>query len=305
MHCFVTMALLWLDERLLSSFARQKLLNQSYKYGKITRNFNQNQEIMTTYTHFRVAILLAASLFLVGCASTKAPTEPGDPLESMNRAVFNFNEKFDKHVFEPAARGYRWIVPDPIEMLAGNFFSNLNDVVVLTNSILQLNYKSAAATGARIFVNTTFGVFGLLDIASDITAASDVNLNKRNEDFGQTLGRYGVAHGAYLVLPFLGPSSLRDGFGLAVDSFFMDPVTQGVTGVFMRDVDYLNSPSLRFPVAAGRVINLRAQLLDAKKTIDEAALDPYEFMRDAYMQRRESLVNNEDTVDEAHWNRFR
>lgn len=269
------------------------------------RNLINSKKNMTNYTHLRVAILFAAFLFLMGCASTKKQAEVSDPLEPMNRAIFNFNEKFDKHVFEPAARGYRWIVPDPIEMLAGNFFSNLNDVVVLTNSILQLNYKSAAATGARIFVNSTFGVFGLLDIASDITAASDVNLNKRNEDFGQTLGRYGVAHGPYIVLPFLGPSSLRDGAGLAVDSFFMDPVTQGVTGIFLRDVGYLNSASLRFPVAAGRVINTRAQLLEAKKTIDQAALDPYEFMRDAYIQRRQSLVNNEDTGDEVHWNRYR
>lgn len=260
---------------------------------------------MTNYTPLKIAILLATIVFFTGCASTNRQTEVSDPLEPMNRAIFKFNEKFDKHVFEPAAKGYRWIVPDPIEMLAGNFFSNLNDVVVLTNSILQLNYKSAAATGARIFVNTTFGMFGLLDIASDITAASDVNLNKRNEDFGQTLGRYGLAHGPYIVLPFLGPSSLRDGVGLAVDSFFMDPVTQGVTGIFLRDVGYLNATSLRFPVAAGRVINTRAQLLDTKKTIDEAALDPYEFMRDAYIQRRQSLVNNEDTVDEVHWNRYR
>jgi len=260
---------------------------------------------MTNYTHLRVAILFAAFLFLMGCASTKTPaTDPGDPYESMNRAVFNFNEKFDKHVFEPAARGYRWIVPDPIEMLASNFFSNLNDVVVLTNSILQLNYKSAAATGARIFVNTTFGLFGLIDIASDITAASDVNLNKRNEDFGQTLGHYGVGHGPYLVLPFLGPSSLRDGFGFAVDTILMDPLTQGVTNVFLNHVDYINKASVRMPLAAARTINLRAQMLDAKETIDQAALDPYEFMRDAYIQRRRSLVNNEDTVDEVHWNRY-
>ncbi|WP_244070934.1 VacJ family lipoprotein [Nitrosomonas sp. PY1] len=260
---------------------------------------------MTIHTHFRAVILITASLLLIGCASTKTPpADPGDPYESMNRAIFNFNEKFDKHVFEPAARGYRWIVPDPIEMLASNFFSNLNDVVVLTNSILQLNYQSAAATGARIFVNTTFGLFGLIDIASDITAASDVNLNKRNEDFGQTLGHYGVGHGPYLVLPFLGPSSLRDGFGLAVDTLLFDPVTQGVTNVFLHHVDYINKASVRMPIAAARTIGIRAQMLDTKKTIDEAALDPYEFMRDAYMQRRESLVNNKDVVDEMHWNRF-
>ncbi|HLP81966.1 MAG TPA: VacJ family lipoprotein, partial [Nitrosomonas sp.] len=222
---------------------------------------------------------------------------PSDPLEPMNRAVFNFNEMVDNNVLEPAARGYKWVMPDPLELMVGNFFSNLNDVVVLSNSILQLNYESALASGARIFVNTTFGLFGLIDIASDISAASDVNLNKRNEDFGQTLGRYGIASGPYIVLPFLGPSSVRDTFGIAVDSFFMDPVTQGVTGVFMKNVSYLNSVSLRFPVATARTLHTRAQWLDTEKTLEEAALDKYEFMRDAYFQRRISLINNTDTPE--------
>ena len=124
-----------------------------------------------------------------------------------------------------------------------------------------------------------------------------MNLNKRNEDFGQTLGRYGIASGPYIVLPFLGPSSLRDTVGIAVDSFFMDPVTQGVTGVFLKDVSYLNSVSLRLPVATARTLHVRSQWLDTEKTLDEAALDKYEFMRDAYIQRRISLINNSDTPE--------
>ncbi len=190
------------------------------------------------------------------------------------------------------ARGYKKVMPDPLELMVGNFFSNLNDVVVITNSILQLNYESALATSARLLINTTFGVFGLIDIASDISAASDVNLSKRNEDFGQTLGRYGIGSGPYVVLPFLGPSSVRDTFGIAVDSFFVDPVTQGVTSVFLNNVSYINSTALRLPVAAARAVDTRAQLLDVEKTLEEAALDKYEFMRDAYLQRRTSLVNN-------------
>ncbi|TXI20289.1 MAG: VacJ family lipoprotein [Nitrosomonas sp.] len=249
----------------------------------------------------KLIAFLIFSLLLTGCASTRTSvqTENGtyDPLESMNRAVFSFNEMVDNHVMEPVARGYKKVMPDPLELVVGNFFSNLNDVVVLTNSVLQLNYESALASGARIVVNTTFGIFGLIDIASDISAASDVNLNKRNEDFGQTLGRYGIGNGPFIVLPFLGPSTLRDTFGIAVDSFFIDPVTQGVTGVFMNNVDYLNSVALRLPVATARTINTRAQLLEVVETIDEAALDKYEFMRDAYLQRRTSLVNNDDTVE--------
>ncbi|WP_394809279.1 VacJ family lipoprotein [Nitrosomonas sp.] len=242
----------------------------------------------------KVTACLVLVLFLTGCASTKTNNQNGpyDPLEPMNRAVFNFNEMVYDNVFDPVARGYKKVTPDPVELVVGNFFSNLNDVVVITNSVLQLNYKSALASSARLLINTTFGIFGLIDIASDISAASDINLNKRNEDFGQTLGHYGVGSGAYIVLPLLGPSSARDTFGLAVDSFFMDPVTQGVTGVFMKDVDYINAAALRLPVATVRTINARAQFLDDDKTLEEAALDKYEFTRDAYLQRRTSLVNN-------------
>ncbi len=244
--------------------------------------------------HSRIVAILLVGVFLTGCASTKLNNENGtyDPLEPMNRAVFSFNEMVDDNVFEPVARGYKKIMPDPLELVVGNFFSNLNDVVVITNSILQLNYESALATGARLLLNTTFGIFGLIDIASDISAASDVNLSKRNEDFGQTLGHYGIGSGPYVVLPFLGPSSVRDTFGVAVDSFFMDPVTQGVTGVFLHNVDYINSTAVRIPIAAARAVDTRAQLLDVEKTLEEAALDKYEFMRDAYLQRRTSLVNN-------------
>lgn len=244
--------------------------------------------------------VLVSGLFLTGCASTKTTASANvnnqnsvhDPLESMNRAVFNFNEMVYDKVFDPVARGYKRVTPDPVELVVGNFFSNLNEVVVITNSVLQLNYESALASSARLLVNTTFGIFGMIDIASDISAVSDINLNKRNEDFGQTLGRYGVGSGPYIVLPLLGPSSVRDTVGIAVDSFFMDPVTQGVTGVFMNGVPYLNTTALRLPVAAARTVNARAQFLEQDKTLEEAALDKYEFVRDAYLQRRTSLVNN-------------
>lgn len=249
---------------------------------------------MINIIRFKAYACLVLGLLLTGCASTKTNDQNGpyDPLEPMNRAVFNFNEMVYDNVFDPVARGYKKVTPDPVELVVGNFFSNLNDVVVITNSVLQLNYKSALASSTRLLINTTFGIFGLIDIASDNSAASDINLNKRNEDFGQTLGHYGIGSGPYIVLPLLGPSSARDTFGLAVDSFFMDPVTQGVTGVFMKNVDYINEVALRLPVATARTINARAQFLDDDKTLEEAALDKYEFTRDAYLQRRTSLVNN-------------
>lgn len=253
----------------------------------------------------KIIAIVISGLFLTGCASigtntntSNAQDVPYDPLESMNRSIFNFNEMVYDNVFDPAARTYKQIMPDPLELVVGNFFSNLNNVVVITNSVLQLNYESALASSARLFVNTTFGIFGMIDIASDISAVSDINLNKRNEDFGQTLGHYGLASGPYIVLPFLGPSSARDAFGLAVDSFFMDPISQGVTGVFMNNVGYINSPELRFPVAAAYAINKRAQFLDEDKTLEEAALDKYEFIRDAYLQRRVSLINNSEEPKE-------
>ena len=246
------------------------------------------------------AVLMTLVILLTGCATTSnnAQKNTSDPLESMNRAVFNFNEMVDNKVMEPVARGYKWVMPDPLELIIGNFFSNLNDVVVTTNAILQLNPEAALASSTRLLINTTFGIFGMIDIASDISAVSDINISKRNEDFGQTLGRYGVSSGPYIVLPFLGPSSLRDTVGIAVDSFFMDPVTQGVTGVFMNNnVAYLNNVAVRMPIASTRTIHNRAQFLDAEKTLEEAALDKYEFMRDAYLQRRTSLINNTDTKE--------
>lgn len=249
---------------------------------------------MTYLSRAKFLVLLIAVVFLAGCASTQNQNQ-SDPLESMNRAVFDFNETLDDYVMEPAARGYKWVMPDPLELLISNFFSNLNDVVVTTNSILQLNYESALASGTRVLINTTFGMFGLIDIASDITAASDVNLSKRNEDFGQTLGFYGLGTGPYIVLPLLGPSTARDAFGFAIDSVFIDPVTQGVTSVFVDGVPYLNASEVRLPVATGRALDERAKLFDVEKTLEEAALDKYEFVRDAYFQRRESLINNEDT----------
>lgn len=242
---------------------------------------------MTNSAKIKFIFLLLLSLSLSGCASN---ANRQDPLESMNRAVFDFNEMVDDNFFEPAARGYRKVVPDPIELVVGNIFSNVNDAVVTANSILQLNFESAAASATRVLINTTFGLFGMIDIASDISEASDINISKRDEDFGQTMGRYGIASGPYLVLPFLGPSSVRDAVGIGVDSFFADPIT---TGIYLNNIDVLDA-SVRTPVAAARSLDLRAQMLDVDKTLEEAALDKYEFVRDAYLQRRDSLVKNED-----------
>jgi phospholipid-binding lipoprotein MlaA len=247
--------------------------------------------MMTHISRFGISVLLLVTLLLTGCATVE---NRQDPFESMNRAIFEFNEVLDDKVVEPAARGYRAIVPDPIEMVIGNFFSNLNDVVVAANSLLQLKFGDALASGTRVLINTTFGMLGAVDIASDISVASDIDISKRDEDFGQTLGHYGVPNGPYLVLPFLGPSTLRDATGIAVDSFFADPVSS----IFLNDIPGVDlGVEVRLPVAAGRAVDKRAQLLDEERILEEAALDKYEFMRNAYLQNRKSLVNDGNAAE--------
>lgn len=238
------------------------------------------------------ALLMFSLLLLMGCASVE---NRQDPFEPMNRAIFDFNEALDDNVVEPVARGYRAVVPDPVEMVIGNFFSNLNDVVVGVNSLLQLKFDDALASGARILINTTFGMLGAVDIASDISVASDIDISKRNEDFGQTLGRYGVPTGPYLVLPFFGPSSIRDTTGLVFDSFLVDPVSIFYLNDVFDGIDI--GLKARIPAATVRAIDLRAQLLDEERILEEAALDKYEFMRNAYFQNRKSLVDDGEAAE--------
>ena len=216
-----------------------------------------------------IRILLAfAAITLTGCASTHAKN-PADPLESFNRGVYQFNDAVDKAIAKPVAQGYNAAMPVPGKIMVSNFFSNLDDVIVTANDLLQFKFAQAASDGARFLINSTFGVFGLLDVAH--------RLEKHNEDFGQTLGYWGVGSGPYIVLPILGPSTLRDGVGLYVDS----------RPSKLRRVDHMRS---RNQLYLTKAINRRAQLLDQEKVLDEAALDRYEFIRDAYLLRRQSLV---------------
>jgi phospholipid-binding lipoprotein MlaA len=216
-----------------------------------------------------IRILLAfAAVSLTGCASTHA-RNPADPLESFNRGVYQFNDAVDKAIAKPVAQGYNAVMPVPGKMMVSNFFSNLDDVIVTANDLLQFKFAQAASDGARFLFNSTFGVFGLFDVAH--------RLEKHNEDFGQTLGYWGIGSGPYIVLPILGPSTLRDGVGLYADS----------RPSKLRRVDHIRS---RNQLYLTKAVNRRAQLLDQEKVLDEAALDRYEFIRDAYLLRRQSLV---------------
>ena len=213
-----------------------------------------------------VSLLLSLS-FLGGCATTN----PRDPLEPMNRAIYSFNDGVDKVIFKPVAQGYRAVLPQFARTGVSNFFSNINDVLVALNNLLQGKVINAVSDLGRVVVNTTIGIAGFFDVATHF------GLEKHNEDFGQTLGRWGIGDGPYLVLPFAGPSNLRDVVGRAVD-FRTDPIT------------YVRSMKLRNSLWGTRAVNDRANLLDASKILETAALDPYEFVRDAYIQRRRNLI---------------
>jgi phospholipid-binding lipoprotein MlaA len=219
----------------------------------------------------RISILLFANLLLTGCGSINlsAYTQEKDPFESFNRGVYKFNDTLDRAVVKPVAQGYNKVVPNPIKTMVSNFFSNLDDVVVTANDILQLKFRQAASDGARVVFNTTFGIFGLINITD--------RLEKHNEDFGQTLGYWGVPSGPYLVLPILGPSTIRDGTGVYTDSYFS--VISNT-----KDVPTRNS------AWAVEGLDTRVGLLEQEKVLDDAVIDRYSFIRDAYLQHRQSLV---------------
>jgi phospholipid-binding lipoprotein MlaA len=214
-------------------------------------------------------LMLLSLSFLGGCASTN----PRDPLEPMNRAIYSFNDGVDTVVFKPLAEGYRAVLPTFARTGISNFFSNINDVLIALNNLLQGKIVNAISDVGRVVVNSTIGLLGFIDFATDF------GLEKHNEDFGQTLGYWGVGNGPYLMLPLFGPSNLRDTAGRFVD-YRTDPLT------------YVESMRARNVLWGVRMISNRADLLDTSKILDAAALDPYEFLRDAYLQRRRNLVHD-------------
>lgn len=200
-------------------------------------------------------------------------TDPHDPFESYNRAIYRFNEGFDRRVAKPVAQAYQDAMPSWANKGITNFFNNLDDVLVLANDLLQLKFKQAASDAARIVFNTTAGLLGFVDVASHM------DLPKHKEDFGQTLGYWGVPDGPYFVLPFLGPSTIRDTAGLGVDYTVFDPV--------VNHVDHFNDRAGLFLL---NFVDTRADYLSASRLLETAALDPYVYTREAYLQRRRYYV---------------
>jgi phospholipid-binding lipoprotein MlaA len=227
--------------------------------------------MQSKFITFFLSCVLA--LLISGCASQTNK----DPLEGMNRGIYKFNDVTDKAVFKPVASAYKTITPSPIRTGFSNFFNNLSSITSVLNNLLQFKFSNAFSEAGRFVINSTFGLAGFIDVAG----MDKVPVHK--EDFGQTLGHWGMGTGAYLVLPFIGPSDVRDATGLVVDTVTTDPIT------YTHNIGEIR---LHNQLRAGQFVDTRAQLLDATDLVDDASLDPYAFMRDAYLQRRASLVQD-------------
>lgn len=229
------------------------------------------------------ALIFLSAAFLSGCASLDGPTDPSDPFESYNRSMNSFNNNVDRYVLKPVAKGYDAITPSPVQKGVGNFFSNLDDVLVIFNDLFQFKFNQLASDTGRLVINSTVGLFGLIDWASDI------GLEKHNEDFGQTLGYWGVSSGPYLILPFFGPSTVRDASRLVTDSAYLDPINNEVHEKWQypnRD----SNASLGLTIV--KTVDFRAGLLKAESVLEEAAIDPYIYVREAFLQQRKNLVHD-------------
>jgi phospholipid-binding lipoprotein MlaA len=222
-----------------------------------------------TATHFRQAALaLGVTVMLAGCAGPN----PRDPYEGFNRAMFTFNDTVDTYALKPVATAYKNVTPSFVQTGVSNFFGNLADAWTAINNLLQGKGQDGMSDVTRFALNSTLGIAGLFDIASE------AGLPKHKEDFGQTLGTWGVSSGPYLMLPLLGPSTVRDTAALPVD----------ISGDIWR---YKEPTNVRNIGTVVRVVDQRASLLDASTLLEDAALDRYEFLRDGYLQRRESQIH--------------
>ncbi len=220
-----------------------------------------------------VLIVAMCSFTLFGCATPNNK----DPLESLNRGIYKFNEVADKAIIKPVALSYKAVTPSPVRNAFSNFFNNLGSIASAANNLLQLKFANAFTETGKFIINSTFGLAGFIDVAGMDKVES------HKEDFGQTLGYWGVGNGPYLVLPLLGPSNLRDAAGFSFDTVMLDPIT------YTRNINQIR---LSNQLRAGQILDKRTRLLAATDLIDDASLDPYAFTRDAYLQKRASLVQD-------------
>ncbi|WP_106478569.1 MlaA family lipoprotein [Phytohalomonas tamaricis] len=218
-----------------------------------------------------LAAATAAAVSLTGCAGTQTQdANPNDPWEGFNRGVFAFNDTLDHYALKPVAEGYDYVTPEPVQTGVGNFFNNLGEVSNTLNSVLQWKWTNAGISTSRFVINTVLGLGGVLD------PAGRMGLERHDEDFGQTLATWGVGQGPFVMLPLLGPSTVRDTAGFPVD-WYSDPVA------------YVKDDTTRWGVRAVHLVNTRAALLEQEKLMQG---DRYSFIRDTYLQRRQFLIDD-------------
>lgn len=223
----------------------------------------------------RVVICFLLVTLLSGCATNNS-RDPQDPFEGFNRSAFNFNQAMDKNLFNPIGELYKAILPQFINQGITNFFSNLREISVIVNDILQLKIGQAVADFARLVFNSTIGLLGFFDVSTKL------GLVKHNEDFGQTLAKWGFDSGPYFVIPFFGPTTLR-----AATSF-------GVDAVLLSPTSYINDTAYRSGLMSLNYIDFKADLLDTGELLGFAAVDEYEFVKSVYMQHRDKLANDRE-----------
>jgi phospholipid-binding lipoprotein MlaA len=214
---------------------------------------------------------------LAGCATTGA-SDPRDPFEGFNRGVYSFNKGMDNILFDPLSKFYQAITPNFVDRGVTNFFSNLNDIAVTVNSLLQFKIDQALSDATRFIFNSTIGLFGFFDVSSAI------DLPKHDEDFGQTLAVWGIGSGPFLMVPLFGPATIRDATGFVVDRGVLNPVF------------YMNDTAAQAGLLTLNYIDFKADLLSAKKLLGDAALDEYEFIKSAYFEKRTNQINDRVTA---------
>jgi len=224
-------------------------------------------------------LVMLTLLALAGGCATTGTADARDPLEGLNRSVFGFNKFMDKALFDPVGKVYKKVIPNPLDRGVTNFFSNLGEVVVIVNGILQFKFGQAARDVARFAANSILGIGGLWDVATGM------GLPKHDEDFGQTLGRWGIGTGPFLMAPFFGPTTLRDAVGFGLDSAFLYPVT------------YVNPDVYRAGLMSLNYIDFKADNKSSRSLIGEASFDEYEFMKNAYLELRKGKVRDNAEVD--------
>ena len=244
----------------------------------------------------KIAIIILVNFFV----SSSAYSEVKDCFEKVNRATFSFNQALDKAVFEPLAKGYRKL-PSPVRTGTGNILSNLSNLATIPNNILQGDIKSAGLNTARLTINTTIGVFGIFDVAQQMGLVT----NYKKEDYGQTLGTWGVGEGCYLILPVLGPSTTRDLIGTATSLLGGDPwynITVKNDTQYFKESDYYLSRS-------GDGINFRAKNIDSFNNLEKNSMDFYASVRSLYLQDRKQKISNSEniteTLDDSDWDEIK